>query len=125
MTNTRLEKEEHPNYDDSQLFNDCASGSSAELCDAGATPVEHGACKDKADAVRKEDRFCLELLHGDEDVIRMVVDALCFVEWAWEQLCGNEKCDGEAHPKDAFPTHHVERLLSTRPLEDELFKNTL
>ena len=125
MTNTWLEKEEHPDDDDSQLFDDCASGSSAELCDACATPIEHGAGKDEADAVREEDRLRLELLYSDEDVICMVVDALCFVERAWEQLSRNEKSNGEAHSKDALPSHHVERLLSTRPLEDELFEYPL
>ena len=113
MTNTWLEKEEHPNDDNSHLFDDCASGSSAKLCDACAASVEHGACKDEANAVCEEARLRLELLYGDEDVISMVVDALGFVEWAREQLSRNEKCDGETHTKDALPSHHVERLLTT------------
>ena len=113
MTNAWLEKEEHPNDDDSHLFDDRASGCSAELCDTCAASVEHGACKDEADAVRKEDWLRLELLYSNEDVIRMVVDALSFVEGAWEQLSRNEKCDGETHSEDALPPHHVERLLTT------------
>ena len=125
MTNAWLEKEEHPNDNDSHLFDDCASGSSAELCDACATPIEHGASKNEADAIREQHRLRLELLCGYEDIICMVVDTLGFVEWAREQLGGDQKHYGEDHSEDAFPTHHIERLLTTRSLKDELLKYSL
>ena len=84
MSEPWLEEEEHPDHDHSHLFDNRAIGSGAELCDASSTAIEHGASKDEADAVCEQDWVSLELLCRDENIVRVIVDTLRFIERARE-----------------------------------------
>lgn len=125
MAEAWLHQEEEPNHHNSHLFNNCTVGGSRELGDTGSASIEYSACQDEQEGVGNQHWLCAELLHCNEDIVSMVVDALAIVKWTWVKLGGDQKHRGQDQSPNAFPAHHVEWFLASRSLKNIFLKHTL